>query len=196
MITSRRRSGALAGDGLKVGSHGMVAFYDKIIPQVVNDALKKTGGGKLERITLDPLNAAHFEHTRKTGDMVEQLGFAVTPAMRARVAEGLPLFSPLRKGANAINSTLTRIDAAVDGLSNLPDQFDYLSDRYLALGKIARVDEIITHDGQRDIHTLDLYQTWPTMAKPYRRRVAQFNLPRAALLRLAQAISENANGPA
>ncbi len=53
-----------------------------------------------------------------------------------------------------------------------------------------------THDGQRDIHTLDLYQTWPTMAKPYRRRVAQFNLPRAALLRLAQAISENANGPA
>ncbi|WP_153146450.1 hypothetical protein [Dechloromonas sp. H13] len=53
-----------------------------------------------------------------------------------------------------------------------------------------------THDEKRDIHTLDLYQTWPTMAKPYRRRVAQFNLPRAALLRLAQVISENANGPA
>lgn len=46
-----------------------------------------------------------------------------------------------------------------------------------------------THDWERDIHTLDLYQTWPTMAKPYRRRVAQFNLPRAALARLAAVIT-------
>lgn len=48
------------------------------------------------------------------------------------------------------------------------------------------------HDEQRDIHTLDLYQTWPTMAKPYRRRVAQLNLPQAALARLAQFIAEGA----
>ena len=47
----------------------------------------------------------------------------------------------------------------------------------------------IGHDAARDIHTLDLYQTWPTVAKPYQRRVAQFNLPRAALVRLAQLIS-------
>ena len=26
----------------------------------------------------------------------------------------------------------------------------------------------IRHDETQDIHTLDLYQTWPTMAKPYR----------------------------
>jgi hypothetical protein len=52
------------------------------------------------------------------------------------------------------------------------------------------------HDLARDIHTLDLYQTWPTMAKPYRRRVAQFNLPRAALSRLGEAIAEAAHGPA
>ena len=49
----------------------------------------------------------------------------------------------------------------------------------------------IRHDGQREIHTLDLYQTWPTMARPYRRRVAQFNLPRAALARLARHIAES-----
>ena len=47
----------------------------------------------------------------------------------------------------------------------------------------------VRHDGQLDIHTLDLYQTWPTMAKPYRRRVAQFNLPQAALSRLAHFIT-------
>lgn len=39
----------------------------------------------------------------------------------------------------------------------------------------------IRHDETQDIHTLDLDHL--TMAKPYRRRVAQFNLPRAALLR-------------
>jgi hypothetical protein len=54
----------------------------------------------------------------------------------------------------------------------------------------------LRHDEARDIHTLDLYQTWPTMGKPYRRRVAQLNLPRVALLRLAQTISENADGSA
>ena len=53
-----------------------------------------------------------------------------------------------------------------------------------------------THDQARDIHTLDLYQTWPSMAKPHRRRVVQLNLPRTALMRLARAISENADGSA
>lgn len=43
---------------------------------------------------------------------------------------------------DAVDGTIRKLDAAVDGLSNLPDQFDYLTDRYLALGKIARVDEI------------------------------------------------------
>ncbi|MER2539910.1 MAG: hypothetical protein ABTQ26_11780 [Azonexus sp.] len=42
----------------------------------------------------------------------------------------------------AVASTIEKVDAAVDGLSNLPNQFDYLKDRYLTLGKIARVDEI------------------------------------------------------
>ena len=51
----------------------------------------------------------------------------------------------------------------------------------------------IGHDAALDIHTLDLYQTWPTMAKPYRRRVAQFNLPREALARLGQFITEGAS---
>ena len=50
----------------------------------------------------------------------------------------------------------------------------------------------IRHDETQDIHTLDFYQTWPTMAKPYQRRVAQFNLPRTALARLGQFIAEGA----
>jgi predicted urease superfamily metal-dependent hydrolase len=49
------------------------------------------------------------------------------------------------------------------------------------------------HDEARDIHTLDLYQTWPTMAKPYRRRMVQLNLPRASLQRLARVIADAAD---
>lgn len=43
----------------------------------------------------------------------------------------------------------------------------------------------LKHDPKYDIHTLEFWQTWPTMAKPYRRRVAQFNLSKEALENLA-----------
>jgi len=52
----------------------------------------------------------------------------------------------------------------------------------------------VTQDALLDIHTLDLYQTWPTMAKPYRRRIAQLNLPRASLANLARFIIDAAAG--
>jgi hypothetical protein len=44
--------------------------------------------------------------------------------------------------------------------------------------------------------TRNIHQTWPTMARPYRRRVARFNLPHGALVRRAAFSPENANGPA
>jgi len=37
---------------------------------------------------------------------------------------------------------ISRMDSAVNGLGKLPDQAQYLADRYLALGKIAHIDEI------------------------------------------------------
>jgi Large polyvalent protein associated domain 38 len=43
-------TGELTGDGLKIGGEGMKAFYDKLVPQVANDVLKKIGGGKVEPI--------------------------------------------------------------------------------------------------------------------------------------------------
>ena len=41
-----------SGLDLKVGGEGMKAFYDKIVPQVANDVLKKLGGGKVESVSL------------------------------------------------------------------------------------------------------------------------------------------------
>ena len=39
----------LRGLDLKVGGEGMKAFYDKIVPNVAKDVLKKLGGGNGER---------------------------------------------------------------------------------------------------------------------------------------------------
>lgn len=129
------------GLDLQIGGEGMKAFYDKIVPQTVSEVLKKVGGGKLENIVVLEDGAVNVGTANRVG---EQTGFSVTPAMREQVSRGLPLFSLARKVSDAVDSTLGKLDAAVDGLSNLPDQFDYLRDRYLALGKIARVDEIST----------------------------------------------------
>jgi len=132
-------SADLRGLDLKVGGEGMKAFYDKIVPQVANDVLKKLGGGKVEPVLVTEDGAVNVGMPNSVG---EQSGFTITPAMREQVSRGLPLFSLARKVSDAVTSTIGKLDAAVDGLSNLPDQFAYLSDRYLALGKIARVDEI------------------------------------------------------
>jgi hypothetical protein len=44
------------GEDLKVGGDGMRAFYDKIVPQVANDVLKKLGGGKVGEVLI-PISA-------------------------------------------------------------------------------------------------------------------------------------------
>lgn len=41
-----------SGLDLKVGGEGMTDFYNKIVPQVANDVLKKIGGGKVEPLKL------------------------------------------------------------------------------------------------------------------------------------------------
>lgn len=42
----------LSGDGMKFGGEGMATFYDQILPQIVNDMLKKLDGGKLGNIEV------------------------------------------------------------------------------------------------------------------------------------------------
>ena len=130
----------LEGQDLKIGGKGMIKFYDQIVPQVVNDVLKKVGGGKLEPANLRTLDATKLgmefwsikpEYRMDTNDYIlvdqfgkpipgekpsvsydyamdraialnpefqtEQLGFTITDEMKAKVAEGLPLFSRRRR---------------------------------------------------------------------------------------------------
>ena len=67
-----------SGLDLKVGGEGMEGFYDKILPQVVNDVLKKVGGGKIEpmeigtekKVTYDQIQEAE---KRRDFDEAERL---------------------------------------------------------------------------------------------------------------------------
>ena len=45
-------SGLLRGPDLKIGGEGMRAFYDKIVPNVANDVLKKVGGERVGTVAL------------------------------------------------------------------------------------------------------------------------------------------------
>lgn len=52
--------GEFSGLDLKVGGEGMRAFYDKIVPNVANDLLKKMGGARVGEVALDDTEARDF----------------------------------------------------------------------------------------------------------------------------------------
>ncbi len=54
---------SVTGDGLKVGGEGMKSFYDKIVPQNINDVLKKLGGGKAGTVSLNTKEKNPFRLT-------------------------------------------------------------------------------------------------------------------------------------
>ena len=97
----------LTGLDLKVGGEGMRAFYDQIIPQVARDVLKKLGGDGLKKTTIteDPnvaLDKWEAEDGEGDGSRApttesQNLAFDITPAMREKVAAGVPLFSKRRQ---------------------------------------------------------------------------------------------------
>jgi len=49
--------GKLEGEGLNIGGEGMIIFYDKIVPSVLKDVLKKVGGGQLESVEFGDMTA-------------------------------------------------------------------------------------------------------------------------------------------
>jgi RadC-like JAB domain len=121
---------AIRGLDLKVGGEGMSGYYDKILPNVTNDLLRKFGGGKVgtvehgtprgivraqtrdqiaERIygqgsTYEALPPPSREMVDKqmARQVRSQPGFDITPELRARAMQGMPMF---RRGAEAETST-------------------------------------------------------------------------------------------
>ena len=89
----------LSGLDLKVGGDGMKAFYNQIVPGVVRDVLKKVGGGSMKVVTLPAIPGSKGNGWGSTDENMigdperSQPGFDITPAMREKVAGGLPRFS-------------------------------------------------------------------------------------------------------
>ncbi len=83
-----------AGLDLKVGGEGMRAFYDKIVPNVANDVLKKLGGGRVGEISVptEDRNTA-FHAAYPEAGLMKQPGFDIIPALRESVMRGVPLFA-------------------------------------------------------------------------------------------------------
>lgn len=117
-----------SGLDLKVGGEGMVTFYDKIVPGVVRDVLKKLGGGGVETVGIEDrtkempskMNAWTLEETWPTQD---QPGFYLPPDMREKASGPMPMFS--RKSVKAEkraklekvepNSSADRVGKLADG---------------------------------------------------------------------------------
>jgi hypothetical protein len=86
----------LTGLGLKVGGEGMKGFYDRIVPSVANDVLKKLGGGRVGEVDLGALSEKPVFNKDTGKDVFQnqlQPGFDITPQMKAMAEGGLPLFS-------------------------------------------------------------------------------------------------------
>jgi len=88
----------LKGLALRVGGEGMKGYYDKIVPSVANEILRKLGGGKVGEVILPIQHGVYdtslidpYENTsiEPTG----QPGFTISPALAEHAANGLPLFS-------------------------------------------------------------------------------------------------------
>lgn len=83
-----------SGLDLKVGGEGMKAFYDKIVPQVANEVLKKFGGGKVDvRLIEEGTDYPSTDVRHGTEPDLVQPGFDITPALKGEAMAGLPLFS-------------------------------------------------------------------------------------------------------
>ncbi len=72
-------------------SSGMRVFYDKIVPNVANDLLRKLGGDRVKQI--DILIDEQSGRRRPKQVVSSQPGFEITPALRASAMGGMPLFA-------------------------------------------------------------------------------------------------------
>jgi hypothetical protein len=110
-IMSAEAGKVFSGVDLKVGGEGMKAFYDRIVPNVANDVLKKLGGGKVGTVEIEQFGAPPEDTGRYA---YKQPGFDITDKMREHAEQGMPLFQR-GKPARAILSTAEDGTPQIDG---------------------------------------------------------------------------------
>ena len=83
------QSGILEGEALRIDDTGMAGFYDRLVPSVAKEVLRKLGGGKVKVVDFERPTLEQPPADRVT----EQDGFDLTPELVREAARGLPLFS-------------------------------------------------------------------------------------------------------
>ena len=117
------------GIDLKVGGEGMKTFYDKIVPKVAGDVIKKLGGGKVQAIKLGNREEllAQAQEARADGmhdgaaeiesdannSVGMQLGFDISPAMKEAAMAGLPLFARQNSGTGLASEKVESLIAPI-----------------------------------------------------------------------------------
>lgn len=99
IINDPAQSGTISGENIRVDDTGMAQFYDKMVPNIANDILKKMGGEKVitKKITVysdESLQRGLDESSEETRirNVGEQPGFDITPEMRQKAIKGQSLF--------------------------------------------------------------------------------------------------------
>ena len=101
------QTGVIEGDDISVDDIGMTRFYGEedgraksgevaIVPNTANEVLRKLGGGKVEQINIgsgEGTERGRIGSPEVIRGLSPQPGFAITPELARRAAEGLPLFS-------------------------------------------------------------------------------------------------------
>ena len=115
----------IEGDDLKIGGEGMRAFYDNVVPKALGKLLKKADKSVQLQMREQP----------ETGQ--KQLSFEMTPALREKLDEGLPLFSRKQATKAAYEQ---RIDALFAG-GKAQRVGQRVLDRSDVLGLLGHVDK-------------------------------------------------------
>ena len=115
----------IEGDDLKIGGEGMRAFYDNVVPKALGKLLKKADKSVQLQMREQP----------ETGQ--KQLSFEMTPALREKLDEGLPLFSRKQATKAAYDK---RIDALFAG-GKAQRVGQRVLDRSDVLGLLGHVDK-------------------------------------------------------
>jgi hypothetical protein len=122
----------LSGEGLQVGGEGMKGFYDKILPDYLNNYGKQYGAnvGEIDLITKPeksvPQIAApgigHFpEPITEPAQMLRAHSFDITPQMREVIkAKGQPLYSTM--GAEGLAAGTGAATIGADALTGNDEQ--------------------------------------------------------------------------
>jgi GGDEF domain-containing protein len=104
IIANASGSDTYHGVDLEVGGEGMLGFYDRILPKLAGNVLKKLGGGKVGRVQVFggtvPAQAVEWGDAYERANNPErfkpealtQPGFDITPEMRELAQQGMPMF--------------------------------------------------------------------------------------------------------